>query len=469
MLPEKVGGQLDLFDNWDFYAGALIAWSCVAVVLVGAAFRMSAKQEKRPKLLRPAVLFLAPYFVFLGVGFTRPYFSITDVPSIQPYFFYVWTSSLYAVGLYVLGGLAVFAGYVMYPAASRRYSSLWRILVRPSFESLKVYVGSRKLPYFLTSVLLLWAIGLAANLAIFAQVGGIPLFNIRIRESEDPKLTFLAEFQPLIALLAPYVTTLNSTLPARFRRILRFRNYALIVGVSLALLALLGSRNLPAKLGLAILVFWLLSPTQRAAPRASAESRRWRMSHANRARVILLLGILLFLLIGVGGAFTKVEIYRMPIQSLPGVVFGTPVSDSVGNMYSFEVIANYSGPYGRFHGNLLYTTFLSYIPGRDELYANYIVGEIIGYKESTLQSISSTFSGPAFLDFGIVGLILNSMVFGFLLRYGWEGARNSPRNLGALALFLATMILDIHLGTYNIWTFFSIAILIGCVEYSRIP
>ncbi len=459
----------DLLDNSDFYIGALAACASLVVIAVVSAFRLSSKRAKSSGAVSPALLFLAPYFAFFALGFGRPYFDIQDVPSVQPSVYFAWVASSYVMGLYFLGGLAFFAGYLSSPAIGRRYGWFGSALVRPFFDLLKHSLRNRKLPFFVLSILLLWGIGFAANLALFVQVQGIPLFQIGIREKEDPKLTFLAEFQPLLVLLSPFVTPLRETLPGKFKSLLRPRNFAILVAMSLAVLTLLGARNLPAKLVLSLFLFWLLS-SSRITPKVARFGFLAKTPRVSaKTKVALFLAVILFVSIGVAGALSKVEIYRMSPQRLPAVVLGSLVADSIGNLYSFGAIVNYSGMYGHFHGNLLYTTFLSYVPGREELYANYIVGEILGYPESALQSISSTFNGPALLDFGILGVIVNSFLFGSLLGYGWSEAKNSPRNQGALALFLATVILDIHLGTYNIWTFFAVVVLVACVEYNKVP
>lgn len=459
---------MDLLNNWYFYLGALGACASLEIVVVAGVLEYVRRGSGPRHLPSPVLFFLVPYFAFLALSYARPFLSIQDVPSVQPLVYYDWAADPYVVGLYLLGGVAFFAGYASFGATRMRYGWIGRLLVGDLVRLFRGALRSKKLPYFVTAVLVLWLVGLAANIAIFFQVRGIPLFRIGIRETEDPKLTFLAEFQPLLVLLAPFVTFLRGAVPARFKMLLSVKIYGLLILASLIALTLLGARNLPAKLALALFLFWILSPTTRLG-RSSANRPEHTSRRHSKFKIALVLGVLLFVSIGVAGAFSKVEIYRMSTQQLPGTIFGTPVADSIGNLYSFEAMANYSGLYGHFRGNLFYTTLLSYIPGRDELYANYIVGEILGYPVSELQSISSTFNGPAVLDFGVLGLVLNSFLFGALLRYGWDGVGQSMRNLGAFSLYLGTIILGIHLGTYNIWTFFSVAILIGCVEYNRVP
>jgi len=464
---------MTLFDNPDFFLGALAACSALVLTLGCFVFRARPSPKVRSRSPTPVLLFLVPYLGFLALSFARPFIAIEDVPSVQTAVYYAWAADPLTVALYLLGGLSFYAGYILSPAFGRRYGGFIESLFRPGFEKAKSFLRGRKVHFFLLSVLLLWVIGLGANIALFIQVRGIPLFQIGIRESEDPKLTFLAQFQPLLVLAAPYVTTLRGTIPGTLSksllRVFKPQGYAVLILISLTMLTLLGARNLPAKLALSLFVFWLLSPVNRVSE-PNGNRGRGRFSLANKKlRIAVALGIVLFTTIGLAGALSKVEIYRLSPQSLPGTIMGAPVADSIGNLYSFQALANYSGMYGRFHGGLLYTTYLSYIPGRDELYANYVVGEILGYPASQLQSISSTFNGPALLDFGILGLILNSLLFGGLLGYGWHAARGASRNLGAFSLFLASLILDIHLGTYNIWTAFPALILIATVEYNKVP
>ncbi len=459
---------MTLLENWDFYLGALAACISLEAVAIAGLFQYIRSGNRVRRSLSPVLFFLVPYFAFLAIGYLRPFLNIQDVPSVQPAVFYAWTADPYVVALYVLGGVAFFAGYSCFAAIRRRYGRIGRFLIGDLFRSLKAALGGRKVPYFIAAILILWLIGLVANIALFFQVRGIPLFHIGIRESADPKLTFLAEFQPTLVLLAPFVTILHDAVPPTYQRLLRPMLYSAMVVVSLVALTLLGARNLPAKLALGLFLFWLLSPM--AGSSMSIAPRAVRRPHVStKAKIALLLGLLLFVSIGVAGAWTKVEIYGMSPQDLPGAVAGTPVADSIGNLFSFQAVVNYSGLHGHFSGNLLYTTFLSYIPGRDEFYANYIVGEVLGYPLSELESIASTFSGPSFLDFGVLGLVFNTFLFGALLRYGWDGVRDSARNLGAFALLLATLVLDIHLGTYNLWTFFAVLLLVSCVEYNKVP
>lgn len=448
---------MSLFDNPEFSLGALMAFGALLAAGILFIFNVISRRYLSQRMLSPVGLFLLPYLGFLCLSFVRPFFPVEFVPSVEPEFYEGWTASLSTVSLYLLGSLAFFAAYVTFGATARRFGFVWREFVGPLSRVLKGRLGSRKLPYFLLSVTILWGIGLAVNVIILVQLPALPLFAISERSNVDPSLVFLAEFQPLIVLISPSVTYLRDTLPPAFKRIYRPSVVSAMVIASLSALTLLGARNLPAKLGLALFLLWILRPYH--------QPGRLRKS----AKVALALGLLLFVLVGVAGAITKVEIYGLSPGDLPGTVLGAPISDSFGNLYSFEAMTSFAGTVGHFHGDLLWTTFLSYVPGRDELYANYVVGQLLGYRTDQLRSISSTFNGPAVLDFGILGVIGNSYFYGLLLGYGWAGAKRSPRNLGALAMFLSTSILDIHLGTYNLWSFFAVAILVATVEYNRVP
>lgn len=447
----------DLTNNWTFYGGAFLAVLSISVVIMGWAISLATKRHRLNRLSNPLALFLVVYLGFLGMSFLRPFFDIYYVPSVQSQVYYVWTADFLTVGLYLLGGLSFVAGFIVFPSTAKRYGWTWRWIVGGLFDSVKSILRSRKLHYFFAAVIVLWVIGLAANLALFIQVRGIPLFDIKKRDLLDPKLTLLSELQPLLVILAPFVLTLRAGVPARFRFFLHPVTYGLMIVASMIAFTLLGARNLPAKLGLSLLLLWVLSPTK-----SLGGLRR-------KAAIVGAAGLLVFVTIGVAGAFTKVEIYHMSFQELPSIVLGSPISDSIGNVYSFQILVNYSGTFGHFHGDLLRTTYLSYIPGREERYANYIVGEIVGYSPQQLNSISSTFNGPPLLDFGVLGVIVNSALFGYILAYGWTATKDSARNLGALSLLLTTLMLDIHLGTYNIWTSISVIVLVVCVEFNRIP
>jgi len=446
-----------LQQNSDFYLGALAACVSLTALCVLYAFSLSSRRHARERLFSPIVMFLVPYLAFLGLSYARPFIDIQFVPSVQPAVYNDWAPGLLTVGLYLLGGLAVLAGYICFPATSRRYGQMWEYLVRPLFTSIKSLLGARKIPFFVWSVVILWGIGLAANLLIFVQLRAIPLFDIEKRTLMDPKITFLTQLEPLIVLLAPFVSGHGTTLGRSLDFVRKRWVFGLLVVVSLAGLTLLGARNLPAKLGIGLFLFWFLRPARQPG------------TISRKLEAVAALGLVLFVTIGIAGALTKVEIYNLSIQRLPEIVFGAPVADSIGNLYSFEVLVDFSGLSGHFHGNLMRTTLLSYIPGREELYANYIVGQIVGFSPEQLNSISSTFNGPALLDFGILGVLGNSFLFGLALGYGWAAVKASSRNLGAFALFLGTMILDIHLGTYNIWSFFMLIVLVVTAEYNRVP
>ncbi len=448
---------MTLFDNPAFYLGALLSSSALVAIVAYALFSFSSARYHAQRLPSPVLFFLGPYVGFLCLSFIRPYFPVQYVPGINPGVYNSWAADLLVVGLYLLGGLAFLAGYIAFPAAARRYGHLWGAIVSPFATKVKSVVATRRVPFFITSVLVIWLIGLLANILVFIEVRGIPLFDIARRSGADPKLVFLTEFQPVLILNAPYAFHLRNTVPARFRSVSRPLPYLGLLGVSLVALTLLGTRNLPAKLGLGFVVFLFLTT-----------GLHGRSARRNIAFVSLL-ALLLLVVSGIAGAFTKVEIYHFSFEQLPGAIVGTPLADSIGNLYSFQAMVSYSGLYGHFYGQLLSSTFLSYVPGRDELYANYIVGQILGYRPDQLRSISSTFNGPAYLDFGVLGLIGNSTFFGFALGYGWKGFKESPRNVGAVALLIVTITLDITLGTYNLWSFFSIGVLLACVEFNRIP
>lgn len=445
----------NVFSDPNFFFGSFLAAASLSAAVVLFAFSLSSSDFKRRRYITPVALFLIPYTSFLCLLYLRPFISVEYVPSANSSEYYGWTPSLATVGIYLLGGLAFFAGFIAFPATSERYGRFWNRMIRPIIRSVFDPLRHQKLAYFFLAVLLMWGIGLVANLLIFLQVRGIPLFRIELRGSMDPKLTFLSEMQPLLILIAPYVSPLRTAAPPKLRWVVTPPVYGLLVGISLVALAFEGARNIPAKLILSLVLFWMISIA-----RQPGEFTR-------RLKVLVPLGIGLFVIVGIAGALTKIEIYGLDPGRLPGTVFGSFISDSLGNIYSFESLVNYSGLYGHFRGDLLWTTILSYVPGRDELYANYIVGQVLGYRPDQLRSIASTFNGPAFLDFGVLGVLVNSFVTAFILGYGWKAAKATVRNLGALSLFLATLVLGIHLGTYNIWMFFTGAVLVLVVEFNR--
>lgn len=246
-----------------------------------------------------------------------------------------------------------------------------------------------------------WAVGFGANL-VQVRAGGLSLFDIASRWAQSPVLVWFAAsqifFVPAVIIFAK----------GPWRRALG----GVLFFASAFALALLGARNLPAKLVVStfLALVYVLRP-----------KNIWRMAVA--------FALLLALTMGVVGAISKSGIYG-PAASVRLAV-ALAYSDSVGTAYNLDRIVRLTPANGSFEGDLLKDSSLALIPGVSAEYANYQIGRYLGGRKGFViggeviersVSLSPTLIGTPYADWGVLGvagqMTLLGAVFGYLGRRG---------------------------------------------------
>lgn len=299
----------------------------------------------RSLLLDPVVLLSAMAVAYLGLLWVPllPGFDSTQFFSGASIIGYVpgWKP----VAIFV-GGIALLA--IPY----------WAVVRSVRWSSPRDYwAGTRMLQVIVG----LYAAAVAANIMAFVLVGAVPLFDIVTRQSLSPKLVWMASWQ--ITLVPALMLLLRNRVAGR----LYWTAIVAASGMSLVLLALLGTRSLPLKLMVALAV-------------AIGFLHRVRLVHL--AEIVIGLAIVFVLI----GALSKSQIYEGEggVASATTRAVNQAYLDSVGMFFRLALIVDETdaaGAFGLYHGKLLGDTLLNIVPGVYRLYANYRIGELVAEHE----------------------------------------------------------------------------------------
>lgn len=413
-------------------------------------------------LLSPFSVLMVIYFAYFALVFSEVYrYAYWDLmnlgtrvlgfhPLPVTIVLYVYGAVVIACGF--LGGLIVARRVFAVPAGNvsravlERLARLWRGLA--TLPGLRAFGTA-------------YALSVAGWLASFGAnvlqdvVGGVGLTDIATRWSQSPILVFVA--------LGQIFFVPATMVAARSRRQLALS--AALFFVSVAALATLGARHLPAKLIVAafLAAVYVLDP-----------KHLWRLAA----------GFLLLLLIALGvvGAMSKQGIYGA--QSSARLALGLTYSDSASTISNLDRIVQMTPSTGAFHGTLLRDSILAGVPrtlfkGPKPDYANYQIGRYLGGRKffvigdtviNRSVSLAPTLLGAAYADLGVPGVVAQMLLLGLL--FGYLQARapaarwlipflvtyasyvvhavnvgvHSPQTLAAIASAIAVVALDATLG-----------------------
>jgi hypothetical protein len=287
-----------------------------------------------------------------------------------------------------------------------------------------------------------WAVGAAAVLAQWVGSRGISLADIGTRWFQSPIVVAIAMSQ---IFFVP-VLVITATRPWQ-----RWLTAGLFL-VSVAGLATLGARNIPAK----AVVATMLSVVYVAKPK-------------QLVRVAVAMLLVLVLAMGVVGAFSKAGIYGTSASAK--LVLALTYSDSVGTVYNLDRIVRITPTTGQFGGTLLRDSALAGVPralysGTKPEYANFQIGRYLGGRQYFIidgqridrgVSLAPTLLGAAYADGGVPGVVLQLVLLGFLLGYLQLRGRSELWLVPFLVTFASYAINGVNVGVHSPHALASIA------------
>ena len=338
----------------------------------------------------------------------------------------------------------VFAGFISISSYRISNLALVSILIGIGFFSVGVRASRRfkfnellleaNLERF-TAFLLL--VGITSLIYDVMQTGGIPLLDPATRRQLSVPFTMLA------SLTVPGGILLISLIGRKHQRgelsIEEARVYALITMLLItALMSLIGYRTqiIVSLLGSAIAMYY--------------------------TRLIGKAEILLSFFLGFI-AISTFGYYRALAQG-SSIAFFDVIGKRVGLTLSiYDSLVERFWVFGANKGSVFlagFSSFLSFVPG-PRLGPRTIVAQIYGVRD---VSITSTLYGTAILDFGIPGIMVFSLVMGFILGLAYRAVKQTKAavSVGIFSLLLAYTLVGIETGLvdFNVLMFFLFGFLI---------
>ncbi len=361
----------------------------------------------------------------------------------------------YTVALYVYGAVVIVFGFVAgvlvarwvaarpLPAADTRVAGWLRGVWRRLDEAPAV----RRFGAAFTLSLLGWAVAFGANVLQDA-IGGISLTDIASRWDQSPIIVWFALGQIF------FVPALM--VASRNRR--QFAFSIAMFFVSVAALATLGARHMPAKLIVAAFL---------AAALTVNPKYLWRMAIAFLVLLVLALGVV--------GAVSKQGIYGAAASAK--LALGLTYSDSAGTVSNLDRIVQLTPVTGAYGGTLLRDSILAGIPhviypGAKPDYANYQIGRyltgrtyfVIGdVRIDRSVSLAPTMLGAAYADLGVPGIIGQMVLLGLLLGYLQVRSSAARWLIPFLVTYAAYVVNAVNAGVHNPHSIASISVTVAVI------
>jgi len=342
------------------------------------------------------------------------------------------------VGVYVYGALALIFGFLggglLARVTDRRAEERAPLArARDAFASARAWLETlpvvRWFGLAFLVCLLGWAFGFFANFTQVQVLGVASLIDIATRWQQSAVLVYFASLQIF------FVPALIVFARKRWHWVVTAGTFAL----STVGLTLLGARNLPAKLVLAVFLA--------AVYRVKAE-HLWRI-----VAVALVVFVAAF---GLVGALSKSGIYG-PAASA-GLVVALTYSDSAGTMYNLDRVVKITPPTGVYGGKLLADSAKALIPGLPAEYSNYQLGRYLGGRGYFVinneridrsVSLSTSIAGAPYADWGVPGVALVMSVLGLLFGYLQRRSHSAVWLIPFLCAFASYVINGVNAGVYN--------------------
>lgn len=214
---------------------------------------------------------------------------------------------------------------------------------------------------------------------------------------------------------------------------------AVAFSLSTVALTLLGARNLPAKLVLAVFL-----------------AAVWRVKPQHLWKIVAIALVVFVAAFGIVGALSKSGIYG-PAASA-GLVVALTYSDSAGTIYNLDRIVHVTPPTGAFGGKLLLDSAKALIPGLPADYSNYQLGKYLGGRSyfvinnqriNRSVSLSTSIAGAPYADWGVPGVALVMTFLGLLFGYLQRRSRAALWLLPFLVMYASYAINGVNAGVYN--------------------
>jgi oligosaccharide repeat unit polymerase len=394
------------------------------------------------RLLQPFQVLLAVYFVYFAVVYSRVWAYMPQELLNLRTFIMGFQPGARTVALYLYGAVVLVFAFLLgvWAVGSRRGSAPLAGLVERISEG-RAYLERRETWFYVG--IAGWVVGAAAVLAQWVGSRGISLTDIGTRWFQSPLVVAVAMSQIF------FVPMLVVTATRPWQRWLT----AGLFLVSVAGLATLGARNIPAK----AIVSTFLAVVYVAKPR-------------QLVRVGVAMLLVLVLAMGFVGAFSKAGIYGTSASAK--LVAALTYSDSVGTVYNLDRIVRITPTTGQFGGTLLRDSALAGVPrvlysGTKPEYANFQIGRYLGGRQYFIingeridrgVSLAPTLLGAAYADGGVGGVVIQLLILGFLLGYLQLRGRTELWIVPFLVTFASYVINGVNVGVHSPHSLAAIAI-----------
>jgi hypothetical protein len=392
-------------------------------------------------LLSPFSVLMIIYFAYLSLVYSGiykyAYFELmnlgTRILGFKPMPF--------TLLLYLYGAVVIVCGFIGGVLVARRIEALaigdvmrrMAEVLHRSWERIEEWPVLRTFGAAFTLSLAGWAVCFGANV-LQDVIGGISLTDIASRWAQSPVIVFIALGQIF------FVPALMVS--ARGRK--RFALSIVLFAVSVAALATLGARHMPAKLIIAafLAAVYIVRP-----------------KYLGRLAIGFL--ILLVVALGVVGAISKQGIYGAAASAK--LALGLTYSDSASTVSNFDRIVAMTPSTGVYHGGLLRDSILAGVPhvlyaGVKPDYANYQLGRYLGgrkyfvindQKIDRSVSLAPTMLGAAYADWGVPGVIVQMLLLGVIFGYMQTRAPVARWFIPFLVTYASYAVHAVNVGVHN--------------------
>jgi oligosaccharide repeat unit polymerase len=385
------------------------------------------------RLLQPFQVLLFVYFAYFGIVYTRVWEYMPQELLNLRTFIMGFNPGVRTVALYFYGALVLVFGFLLgLWVVDRVYRTAPLAKMVGRISEGRAWLRRRETWFYVG--LAGWVVGATAVFAQWIGSRGISLADIGTRWFQSPIVVAIAMSQIF------FVPVLVVTATRPWQRWLT----AGLFLVSVAGLATLGARNIPGKAVVStfLAVVYVAKPKQ-------------------LVRIAVVMFVVLALVLGVVGAFSKAGIYGTSASTK--LVAALMYSDSVGTVYNLDRIVRITPATGQFGGALLRDSALAGVPrvlysGNKPEYANFQLGRYLGGRQFFIingeridrgVSLAPTLLGAAYADGGVPGVVLQLLLLGFLLGYLQLRGRTELWIVPFLVTFASYVINGVNVGVHS--------------------
>lgn len=327
-----------------------------------------------------------------------------------------------AVWVYLVGVISLAVGFFL--------PKIFKIRI----PKLKEKIGTVFSDKTFKVIFILYSLSIIANILVFILGKGLPILNIALRNTADPKLIIIASLQYLYL---PMIIIWSIAKKKPKIGILFFL-------LSFILLSLLSARNIVFRSVIAVFLTLFLLDKQ-----LMKKTLFW-----------FFIGfMIIFLTVGL---VSKTLLYK---EKYPfSKIFYAPIqlafTDSLSSFYNMGVLKQKIDNNGSLQGSGFKDSVLNIIPGTDVTYANYKIGNIITGEDLRQRqlgsqvfdvhlSLSATAVSVFYIDFKILGVIVAMMILGFIFSILTDISLRNLKFLFILSPFMIELIYSAYAGIYG--------------------